>query len=172
MKKLVIYYSLEGNTRFIAEQVAAAVAADLLELKPKHDIQPRGFMRYFWGGKQVIMQAKPELLPFAVNPADYDLLFIGTPVWAWNYAPALNTFFAKVKLQGKLIGLFCCSGGMEGKTRANMARALAGNTIIGEIGFQDPLKHDRHADAKRAQQWAQELVAKAEHGGKGDGDGN
>ena len=46
MKKLVIFYSFEGNTKYIAENIAEAVDADILELKPVKDIKSNGFMKY------------------------------------------------------------------------------------------------------------------------------
>jgi len=110
MKKLVIYYSFEGNTAFVAKAIADSVGADLLELKLKNDPGHKGFMKYVWGGGQVMKKEKPELYAFEKNPQDYDVLFIGTPVWAFTYAPALATLFSTTKLKGKKIALFCCSG--------------------------------------------------------------
>ena len=80
MKKLVVFYSFESNTKFIAENIAGEINADILELKPKKDIRSRGFMKYFWGGRAMTMKTRPELMPLDKNPQDYDLLFIGTPV--------------------------------------------------------------------------------------------
>ena len=94
MKSLVIFYSFEGNTKLMAENIAQTAEADVLELKPKKEIQSKGFMKYFWGGKAAMMKEKPELLPFDKNIQDYDLIFIGTPVWAWTYSPPLNSFFS------------------------------------------------------------------------------
>ena len=37
MKKLVIFYSLEGNTAFVAEAISEAIEAEIMELKPKKD---------------------------------------------------------------------------------------------------------------------------------------
>lgn len=160
MKILVVFYSLEGNTKFVAEAIASAVKADTLELKPKKDINSKGFMRYFWGGKQVMMNERPELLPVGKNPVDYDILFIGTPVWSFTYAPALNTFFSTAKPAGKKVAVFCShSGGMK-KTLDNMKEALAGNTILGETDFIDPLKRKGEALAK-ARKWAKEIAALA-----------
>lgn len=82
-----------------------------MELKPKEKIKTKGFMKYFWGGKQVMVNEKHELLSFDVNFDDYDFLFIGTPVWAGSYAPALNSFFTENKFPGKKMALFCCHGG-------------------------------------------------------------
>jgi len=59
MRSSVVYYSFGGNTRFIAESIAEAVGADLLEIKPKKELSSKGFMKYLWGGRQVVMGEKP-----------------------------------------------------------------------------------------------------------------
>lgn len=158
VKKLVIYYSLEGNTRFIAENIANTIGADWLELKPEQEINPQGFMKYILGGKQVMTKEKPMLKPWNKQPGDYDFLVMGTPVWAFSYASPFNTFFSTVTLQNKKVALFCCHGGGKGKTLENMEKALAGNCILGKIDFQDPAKKDREKNAKKAKDWAQEML--------------
>jgi flavodoxin len=158
MKKLIVYYSLEGNTRFIARLIAETVGADLLELKPKEDISPTGFSRFLKGGGQVIKNVQPELLPFDKRPEDYDMIVIGTPVWAWSYAPALATFFSTISLKGKRIALFCCSGGGKGRTLAKMKEKLAGNEFIGEIDFVDPARRSRELNTQKAKAWAQKVL--------------
>jgi len=154
LKKLVMYYSLEGNTKLIAEAIATEIGADLLELKPVKDVSPTGFMRFVWGGKQVMLKEKPELQPFDVKIDDYDVIYMGSPVWAGSYAPAFNTFFNDNKITGKKIGLFGCYGGQEGKIFMNYRKQLEGNEIIGEIGFKDPLKHGKKESELRAKEWA------------------
>ncbi len=158
MKTLVIYYSLEGDTKLIAEAMAQATGAELLEVKPKVDIESKGFMKYVWGGKQAFMKDKPELLPLEKNPADYDFLIIGTPVWAWTVSPAIRSFLSDNKIAGKKVALFCCCGGQKGKTFNEMKMLLAGNTILGEIELREPLKHNKEADAEKAAQWALALA--------------
>lgn len=158
MKILVIYYSFDGNCRFIAQAIAQAAGAELLELKPKKEIGSHGFMKYFWGGRQVIMKQKPELLPLDKQSDQYDVLFIGSPVWAWSYAPALATFFSTVTLTGKKIALFCCHGGGKGKTLEKMKGNLSGNEIIGQIDFVEPLMFHKEGKSEKARQWAQELL--------------
>jgi flavodoxin len=162
MRKLIVYYSLEGNTRLIAGEIAEEIGADILELKPKKDIQSKGFMRYFWGGKQVMQKEKPELLPLDIKIQDYDLLMLGTPVWAGNYAPVYNTLFESENIKNKKIALFCCHGGGKGKVFNSFKTALEGNEIIGELDLKDPLKNDRNASAANARQWARSIVAKIE----------
>ena len=53
MKILVIYYSFEGNTEFIAQAMARHAGADILKLEPQNEQRHKGFMKYIWGGKQV-----------------------------------------------------------------------------------------------------------------------
>jgi len=159
MKKLVIFYSFEGNTRHIAENIAEAVGADLLELKPKKDVSSSGFMKFFWGGRQVVLGKKPELNEFDKNPEDYDVIFIGTPVWAFTYAPALRSFFSKICIKNKKIALFCCNGGNKGKTFDAMREELKDNHILGEIEFVEPIKGEQ-GKASMARQWALDMIKK------------
>lgn len=161
MRILVIYYSYEGNTKFVAQTIASTVKADLLELKPEKEINAKGFMKYIWGGRQVLMKARPVLKELDKDLVDYDLLFIGTPVWAWSYAPPLNTFFHSANFQGKKIALFCCHGGSKGKTLEKMASRLRENEIIAIPDFFEPLKKDKTSVASKVAQWALEVVDNA-----------
>ena len=159
MKILVVFYSFEGNTKLIAQNIAEETGADILELKPKKEIEKRGFMKYVWGGKAVMTKSEPELRPFDIVPGRYDVLFIGTPVWAWSYAPALNTFFSNYRISGKKIGLFCCYAGGKGGIFDKMKKALEGNLIAGKIAFKDPLKYDTAGNIARAKEWAKSIIS-------------
>jgi flavodoxin len=158
MKKLIVFYSLDGNTKLMAESMAAEIGADLLELKPVKEITRNNFMKIFAGGKQAMTKAEPELMPFNVKPADYDLIFIGTPVWAWTYAPALRTFFKQNKLVNKKIALFCCHGGGPRNFFEKFEEAVAGNNIVGKIEFKDPIRNQKERDIQIARDWAKLII--------------
>jgi len=154
MKKIVVFYSLDGNTRFAAGVIAQEIGADILELKPEKDIPRKGFIKYLWGGRQVFMKEAPALLPFEKNPEDYDMLAIGTPVWAWRYAPAVESFLKKAHLKNKRIALFCCHGGSRGKTFEKMKERLSGNEIVGMIDLMEPLRMGREKAKEKLVKWA------------------
>ncbi len=158
MKKLVVYYSLDGNTKLIAETISKEINADILALQYKKERKAKGFMKFILGGKEVMKKIKPELLSFDKNPQDYDLIFIGTPVWAGSYSPPLSTFFSTIKLRDKKAALFCCYGGSEGKTFENMKKALRGSQVLGEIGFRNPLKKDKDQNIQKAKKWANDII--------------
>jgi len=157
MKGLIVYYSYEGNTRFVAERIAEFFHMDIQELKPKIDMHSRSFMKYVWGGKMVLMRQKPELEPLRFNPVDYDVVFIGTPVWAWTYTPAINSFLATNPMQEKRIVLFYCHGGGPRGIAEKIKARLAGSILVSEKGFQEPLSWQKEEAALAVRTWCRDL---------------
>jgi len=137
MKSLVLYYSHEGNTQIIAETIAAVLKADMQRLVPKNEKpEETGFNKYFWGGKQVFMRQKPTLLPFDKKIDEYDLIFVGTPVWSWTFSPAIRTLFENHILMGKNIYFFCThEGGLRGAIDKSRALIEKNNHFLGAKDF-------------------------------------
>ena len=156
-KTLVVYYSLEGNTKFLAENIAEELNADILFLEPVKSINPKGFMKFFWGGMQVTMKKKPELVSSDINLQEYDRFFIGSPVWNGTFAPPLRTWFSEISLQSKKVALFCCFAGREKNTFKQMREELSGSTVLGEYGRKDPLSGEEQAEAAGVRKWAKEM---------------
>jgi len=141
MKRLVIFYSLDGNTKFIAENLAKELGADILELKPEKEIPKIEPIKHFWGGKQVVLKETPRLKKYNINLADYDTLIIGTPVWAYNFSSPIRTFLKENKIKNKKIILFCTNKGFKGKTFENLRNELKDNEIIAQTEFQNVLEN-------------------------------
>jgi flavodoxin len=153
---LVVYYSFEGSTRLIAQTIATALGADTLECRPINDISSKGFMKYVWGGRQVVFKKRPRLQPFEKNPSDYETIIIGTPVWAFTYTPAIRTFLSEVNLQQKNIAVFCCHEGVKGNTLQNLKKKLSKNTIIGEHDFLNVM-NNKEENIEKAHNWVKIL---------------
>ena len=158
MKTIVVYYSLDGNCDFIAQNIKQRLNCDLLRLNTKKRLKSAGILKFFWAGKQVVTGEKPELETYTFDASAYDLIIFGTPVWAWHYAPALRTFFENNKFSGRKIALFCCHGGQPGTTLKKLRLNLEGNQIIGEIDFQEPLKTGREAAQKKLNEWLARII--------------
>jgi len=139
MKILVTYYSLDGNTHYLAEGIAECLDADLLRLMPVKDIR-NNKTKYLFGGRQAVTKKKPDLLPFDKNPEEYDMIIIGTPVWASTMTPAVRSFLSNSKFAGKKIGLFCCCRSNQGKAITHMNELLDENDILGTIDSREPIK--------------------------------
>ena len=130
MKSLIVYFSLEGNTEYIAEKLAKDIEAATLKLVPKKTYHTSGFAKFFWGGKSAVMAEKPELEPYEVAD-DYDEIIIGFPVWAGNITPPIRTFVAENEgfLKDKRIATFACQSG------AGAEKAFA--KLKGILGIDD-----------------------------------
>lgn len=158
MKNLVVYYSLEGNTKLIAEFIAKEIGADIIELKPKKEFPSSGFRKYVWGGKSVIFKQKPERMNKEIDISKYDNIFLGTPVWAGTYAAPFNTFLDISIINNKHIALFAChGGGGSEKCFANFKKELSENTFIGDIELVDPLKKETDSSLDKVNKWLQTL---------------
>lgn len=153
MKALVIFYSLEGNTRLIANMISKIAKIDILELKPKKQLNSKSFFKYVWGGKQIVMNEKPELEDYQIDLNKYDFIFIGTPVWVSTYAPAIKTFIHANKISKKNIALFCCYAGTPGRTFNDLKKALPNNNIVNTISFKDPVNLEEKAIKDQLDKW-------------------
>ena len=118
-KMLVLYYSQTGNTKAVAEEIATKLGADIEEITM---VNP-----YDTGFKATIdrcMQEReqgiiPDIQPVKANVADYDIIFLGFPVWFGTYAPPVQKFLLGADLSGKKIVPFCTfgSGGLESSVK-------------------------------------------------------
>jgi len=61
---LVVYYSLEGNTEFVAEKIAEASKGDLLKIEPAKEIPDNPVGKYVVGGFKALFKSKPQLKSF------------------------------------------------------------------------------------------------------------
>ena len=120
-KKLVAYFSASGVTAKVADMLADAVGADIHEIRPK---VPYTKADLNWTNKKsrssIEMADKtirPEIAESNVKIENYDVIFLGFPIW-WYVAPTIiNTFLESADFSGKKIILFATSGGSKfGKT--------------------------------------------------------
>ena len=134
-KKLVAYFSASGVTAKVADMLADAVGADIHEIRPKN---PYTKADLNWLNKKsrssVEMNNKtfrPEIAESNVQIAEYDVIFLGFPIW-WYVAPTIiNTFLESADFSGKNIILFATSGGSKfGKTVEELKVSVSADTEI------------------------------------------
>ena len=134
-KTLVAYFSATGRTAKAAELLADALGADIHEIQPK---VPYTKADLNWLNKKsrssVEMNNKtfrPEIAESNVQIAEYDVIFLGFPIW-WYVAPTIiNTFLESSDFSGKKIILFATSGGSKfGKTVEELKVSVSADTEI------------------------------------------
>ena len=136
-KSLVTYFSASGVTKKVAEKLAEAAGADLFEIKPEVAYTEADLN---WMDKKsrssIEMNDKsfrPAISEKFNNMEDYDVVYIGFPIW-WYVAPTIiNTFLESYDFSGKTIVLFATSGGSGfGNTVAELKRSVSDTTVIKE----------------------------------------
>ncbi len=152
MKTLVVYYSLEGNTEYVAKKIKEKTGADLLRLIPKKAYHDKGFAKFFWGGKSAMMAEKPELEAYDADLSAYERVVFGFPVWASTFTPPIRTFVEdqKEELRGKKLAAFACqSGSGAEKALAKLAKEVGVDDFEQKAVFIDPsAKRCDETDAK------------------------
>jgi flavodoxin len=163
MKTLILYYSFEGNTKFIADAISETLNAPILRIHPTKDLTSTGFSKYVWGGGQVVMGIKPKLEPMEIDLNDFDVIFLGTPIWAGTYAPPIKTLLEDGVIKNKRVFFFYTH---EGGAQNAVQRAETGiskyNQYIAATGYLDVLKNPEESKRK-AQLWAVECIEKIEY---------
>jgi len=136
-KTLVLYYSQGGTTKVVAEAIQQALGADIEEILVVNPYDPN-FGATVTRGQQEMNEGKfPELEPIKANIQDYDVIFIGYPVWFGTYANPIETLLNTVDFSGKEIVPFCTfgSGGLDTSSKAIVAK-LPNATVLPGYGVR------------------------------------
>jgi flavodoxin len=108
MKALVVFYSRTGTTKQVAEALAQSLNCDSEELiDTKKRSGPLGFLS---AGKDATAKKLTKLTDIKRNPALYDLVILGTPIWAGTISSATRTYIVNNKSQFKRVAFFCTNG--------------------------------------------------------------
>lgn len=135
-KSIILFYSFEGSTKKVGEFLSRELNVPYEEVKPVKDLGSKGFTKYVWGGRQVIMNVKPELMPIKANLEEYDTIFIGSPIWAGSFTPTIKTLLEDGLLKNKNIAFFYTSLGAPGKAESKIKEGVnKNNNLISSYGL-------------------------------------
>jgi len=146
MRSLVVYYTRTGNTKKVAEMLQAKLEGDIEEIV---DTKKRaGILGWLGAGKDGAKGIETTIREIKNDPGEYDLVVIGTPVWAGGMAAAIRTYITQNKDKFDRTALFCtCSGTAGGKTLPDMI-TLCGVVPLGQDWFRDKTIESEEAQEK------------------------
>lgn len=123
-KVLVLYYSQTGTTQAVAEELQKQLGADIERIEAVNPYN--GDFQATIDRCRVEMESGelPELNPIQANLADYDVIFIGYPVWFGTYAMPVATLVKENDFAGKTVVPFCTFGSGGGASWKNLKEAL------------------------------------------------
>ena len=149
-RTLVAYYSYSGNTKAVAEKIQKLTNSDLFEIEVK-EAYPTGY-------NDVVKQAKlekqndvyPELKDNG-NVENYDVIYLGTPVWWYTMATPVKTFLKENNFEGKVIIPFCTHGGGGASATYTDISKYAPNAKV----LQGFTSYENSAKETEIQQWVE-----------------
>ena len=130
-KILVVYFSKSGGTEQIALEIAIMLDADIEKIIDKDN---KGFCL---AGGAAIFGTEANIAELTKDPADYELVIIGTPIWSWNISPPARTYINKNKGKFKNLAFFTNSGNTEPDKVVKKMEELAGVKGLAFTGFAD-----------------------------------
>ncbi len=104
MKILIVYYSRTGTTKKVAEILSKRIRSDIEEIVDNRS--RKGFLGYFIAGYDAVTRRKTRIKMIQKHILLYDLVIIGTPIWAWNLPPAVRTFLLENKDKLRKVAFF------------------------------------------------------------------
>ena len=161
-KTLVVYYSWScGNTKKIAEQLADACEADIARIETVVPYPEDYQETVDQGQREVNAGFMPEIENLEYNPADYDVIAIGTPTWWYTMAPAVRTFLHSQNWSGKTVVPFMTNGGWPGHVIKDMKKACPGAAFACDLQVRfDSNGGDRlETPEPQIEAWAQTVKA-------------
>ena len=157
MKTAIIYYSLDGNSRLTANIIRDEVQGDIYEIETLDNKKRRGLYKVAWGVFQVMRNKIPPIRPQNIDLNAYDLIILGSPVWAGSPAPALVSFIKETSISGKRLALFCSHAGSIEEFFSSTRNLLPDNSFAGELAIKNPAKMDRENLQKIIKDWVKTL---------------
>jgi len=135
MKILVTYFSRTGYTRRVAERLAKDLDATICP------IEESGSRLGFLGYSRCLLEASfdidPRIKPITHDPAQFDLVMIGTPIWGWRVASPPRAFARIHGKQIKRAAFFCTMGGSGAETAFAQLRQAVGSEPVATLALTD-----------------------------------
>lgn len=148
-KVLVVYFSRSGNTGTVAKELAAKLGADS-EALTEQGTDWSGVWGYLKAGKAAWKEELSSIEKLKKEPKDYDIVVIGTPVWAWNMTPAVRAFLTVYKDDLKKVAFFATEGGSGHEKAFKNMETLAGKRPVATAFWTEKEKEIKDPEKMRA----------------------
>jgi len=128
MLSLVVFYSQTGTTKTVAKTLAQSLAADTEQIisNLSNKSRPRLAM-------QALLKVHAKIGNITKDPALYDLVIVGTPIWAQNVSSPVRTYLARYKNKFNRVAFFCTYGGSGNDKVLKQMESLCGKKPVASL---------------------------------------
>ncbi len=155
-KVLVIYYSWTGHTEDIAQQIAALTQADTYRIQTQEvfESSPAFYAKI---KKQLADKNYPALQGSLPDVSQYDVIFVGAPVWWYTVSTPMLAFLQQMDFKGKKVIPFSTQGSNPGTFEADFARQARHAQVDAYMGFNNVGKQYEQAVHNKVITWLNNL---------------
>ena len=133
MKALTVFYSRTGTTRKVAESISKALSCDIEEIL---DTKNRtGPLAYINSGREARKEELAVIQPIKKDPSLYDVVLIGTPVWAGTISTPIRTYITQNREHFKSVAFFCTCGGPGADKTLKSMKDLCGKLTVASVAI-------------------------------------
>jgi flavodoxin len=144
MKILTAYYSRTGNTRVVAQKIAEITKSDIEEIK---DTKNRsGFFGFLVSGYEAARKKTTKIAELKYDPLNYDIVIIGTPVWAGKMSVPIRTYILNNKDKFDKVAFFCTFSFSPSNIFKDMEEACNKKPIIKEAFRDSEIKSGKYIE--------------------------
>ena len=105
MKSLIVFYSRTGITKKVAEAISEILECDIEEIRDTKN--RKGALGYLASFKDAVSKKLTTIEEIKKNPASYDLVIIGTPVWIYTMSTPIRAYISQNKQTFQEVAFFC-----------------------------------------------------------------
>lgn len=149
-KALVVYYSLSNHTKEIAEMIKLKTGADIYEIKTAEELNQSPKL-YLAIKKQLNTGQYPEINHDLPDLSQYDIIFVGAPVWWYTIATPMLSYLQQTDFMGKKVVPFSTQGSNPGKFFEDFGKKAKNAKILKSEKFNNlPAKYNQQVENKLA----------------------
>jgi len=152
-KVLIIYYSLSGNTRSIAEKIREKTGGALFEIETKRTYPAELTATYEEAKRELQSGDLPALKNSPPHMSPYDLILVGSPVWWYTVSTPVMRFLRQADFAGRKVAVFCTHEGGPGKIFPHFKEQAKNGVVLEGIDFYKPRQNRKGEVEKALDSW-------------------
>ncbi len=157
-KELVVYFSVYGTAKIVAEEIAGQTGADLVEIEPviPYDSDREHYDTLARLAKKEHDEDQRPAIKNEIDIASYDRIYIGYPMWWYTFPMIIYTFFDQYDLSGKTIIPFNTHmGSGDGGTYATICQLEPEARVL--TGLPVEMRDAENGPAKAVEKWLKSI---------------
>ena len=132
---LVVYFSRDGHTRRVANEIAEACGADIDEITETSS--RRGALGYLRSALEALLGLAPDIELALREPHPDDLVVIGTPIWFWNLSSPVRSYVLAQRAKMGRVAFFCTFGGSGSEKVLNDLQRLCRHAPVATLALTE-----------------------------------